>query len=248
MQRSAAAYCGPFIVAVAFAGLAPEGASAESQYVVVAAEPGTDAVEIGRVLGVGDTINVPAGVVVTLMGESGSVNRLTGPTEVVVTADSGAAAPNDDNRTTLSKLGELLKSDERTADRLGVSRSTRPRTAPDPWAVPLDAKTVCVRDGMLKLVRGKDLGREAPFSIEMDGTPSTGGLLWAAGEEVFKFPQRLAPGTKKVRVQLGERSWELNVVHLPATIDPGPSIETLTLLNVSACTDQMLALAKSMAD
>ena len=82
----------------------------------------------------------------------------------------------------------------------------------------------------------------------MDGKPSSGGLLWAAGEEVFEFPQRLAPGTKNVRVQLGERSWELNVVHLPATIDLGPSIETLTLLNFSACTDQMLALAKSMAD
>ena len=247
MPMPATRFSGAFIALLAFASMSTGAAIAESQYLVVAADPPSDAVEIGKLLVVGDTINVPAGVVVTLMGEKGSVNKLTGPTAVVVTEDSGSAVASEDDRSTLSKLGELLKSDKNTADRLGASRSSRAATAPDPWAVPLDAKTVCVRDGLLKLKRAKDAGPHTTVAVEVDGTPSPGRLSWAAGKEVFEFPQKLAPDAKIVRVQLGDSLSELVVVHVPATVDPGPAIETLSVLNQGGCTEQMLALARSIA-
>lgn len=248
MRMAGIAFPGAFIITLSLACFAAGAAMAESQYLVVAAEPASEAVEIGKVLNVGDTINVPAGVVVTLMGENGSVNKLTGPTAVVVTEDGGPVAASEDNRSTLSKLGELLKSDKSTADRLGASRSTRAGTAPDPWAVPLDAKTVCIRDGVLKLKRERDAGRNSQVSVEMDGMLSPGVPDWIAGETIYQYPIKLPSGAKMLRVTIDGNAVEMIVVNLPATVDPLPSIDTLSLLNRSGCTEQMLALAKSMAD
>jgi hypothetical protein len=248
MAKASAAFLGALILSLSFACMAAAPAMAESQYLVVSVEPASQGIEIGKVLVVGDTINVPGGVVVTLMGENGSVNKLTGPTAVVVTQDTGAAAANEDNRSTLSKLGELLRSDKSTANRLGVSRSAQAAAKPDPWAVRLDAGTACVRDGVLKLKREKVTGREIALTVEVDGTPSPGGLFWAAGELVFEYPQKLPAGAKTVIVNLEGGASTLAVVHLPATVDPGPSIETLKILNDNGCVDQMLALAKSVAD
>ncbi|MEC9344442.1 MAG: hypothetical protein VYD64_11425, partial [Pseudomonadota bacterium] len=88
-------------------------AAAASQYVVISAEPSSGDFPAGRVLGVGDSVNVPGDTTVTLLGEDGSVVAIPGPAHVAVTEvaleTTGETADNTEkNRNTLSKLATLL--------------------------------------------------------------------------------------------------------------------------------------------
>ena len=115
---------------------AHSSALAGSQYVVVAADPPAQAYAPGKVLNVDDTINIPEGTIVTLLGEDGSVNAIPGPASITVTEDSvetvgeNSEPAKDERRSTMSKIADLLSGEQENADTLGVARSFGNRPKP----------------------------------------------------------------------------------------------------------------------
>ena len=132
-----------------------------------------------------DVISVPAGTVVTLLGEDGSVNPISGPGAFVVTEDaltsdsSQRATGAQQGRSRLALIAGLLANERQRTDSIGGSRTTADQSKPsgldDPWAVSIDkSASGCIRNGEVVLAR-QGTGERAVFAIRVgDGEPLNG--------------------------------------------------------------------------
>ncbi len=185
--------------------------AAGSQYVILSAEPAADELPPGKLFVPSDVINVPAGTVVTLLGEDGSVSPISGPGAFVVTED--ALTSDSSQRATLAQKGPsklaliagLLANERQRTDSIGGSRTTADQSKPsgldDPWAVSIDESAPgCIRNGEMVLAR-EGIGQRAVFSVRLgDGEPLNG-MVWSAGKLTYSLPDPIPPEVKSVVVE-----------------------------------------------
>ncbi|TIW16837.1 MAG: hypothetical protein E5V81_21525, partial [Mesorhizobium sp.] len=155
--------------------LGAQHAAAGSQYVVLSVEPAADELLPGKLFLPSDVINVPAGTVVTLLGEDGSMNSISGPGAFVVTADAlapkGTANPTgaQDGPSKLALIAGLLTKERQRTESIGGSRTNADQSKPNrldyPWAILVDESSPgCIRNGELVLAR-RGLGERLVFSV-----------------------------------------------------------------------------------
>jgi len=235
-------------------------AHAASQYVVISAE-GTKTGDFppGKVFGVGDTIQLPEGALLTLLGEDGSVATIPGPAEVTVTEDEIAetgksaeevAAEQEKNRSTLSKLASILSGENRGSDSLGVSRGIGSDVKlvglEDPWVVPaIRSAPGCVRNEAIRLGRTLD---KLTISVSVQGDGADPAVLdWNAGEKVLALPEAIAPSSDKIEVRTGGRSVVIDLSLAPEGIDLEDPMAVMGWMVEQGCDAQALAFAKLLA-
>ncbi|ESX04851.1 hypothetical protein X769_13620 [Mesorhizobium sp. LSJC268A00] len=230
-------------------------AVAGSQYVVLSAEPAVDELPPGKLFMPSDVINVPAGTVVTLLGEDGSVNALSGPDSFVVTEDaltSGSlqgTAKAQEGPSKLDLIAVLLANERKRTESIGGSRTTSDYSTPsgldDPWAVSIEESAPgCIRDGVMVLAR-EGIGQSAVFSIRIgDGEPFNG-IVWSAGKLTYSLPDRIPPEVKSVVVETNKTSASIEIKMFPKNVLENP-LEVLGWMVSSGCKRQALALVHQL--
>ncbi len=244
-------------IAVAGAVAAPfDNAEAASQYVVISAEPPVKGFEPGRVLNVADTIDVPEGAVITLLGEDGSITPVPGPARITVTEDeittSRAAEPKEENRGTLSRLADLLAGENKSADSLGVSRNlNKKKEAPkltgldDPWVLSVNrSASACHKGGTMRFGRATATDDSVLLISATAKEPVR--LEWKKGDEVIDAPQ-IAEDAKEIEVRLDGKAALLDVRMLPSDISEAEPMKVLGWMLEQRCDGQALALVKSLS-
>lgn len=242
------------VLALALAPAAP--AIAGSQYVIVSAEPASDAFPAGKLLAPGDTLNVPEGTIVTILGEDGSVNAIPGPAEVAVTEDavttgSRSTEPEDAKRTTLSKIADLLAGERERAESLGVSRGFNDRPKPegldDPWAVSVhDSAAACIRDGELVLAR-KDPANAIGLSYRIGEAEAVKDQVWRSGESKFTVDHLALPSDTQMVVEAGKEFAKIELRFLPESINLKNPLDVMGWMIESGCDRQAIAFARDLA-
>lgn len=248
--------CAAIAVGLALSSFVSFQAQAGSQYVVVAAEPPAEDYQPGRVLEVSDTIVIPAGTVVTLLGEDGSVNAIPGPASITVTEDSVEMTGEDDvderekKRSTISKLAELLSGDKKNADSLGVARSfgarPKPRGLDDPWVVSMhDDGTGCIRDGEIRLGRKADTD-VLSIAITGDDAGSEKILTWRKGEADLVVPSTIPVEKGEIFVRAGTERARISLKALPESVNIQNPVDVLGWMMESGCQGQALAFTRQL--
>lgn len=232
-------------------------AAAGSQYVVLSAQPVVDELPPGKLFMPSDVINVPAGTVVTLLGEDGSVNALSGPGSFVVTEDaltSGSLPGTTNAQEGYSKLdliAALLANERKRTESVGGSRTITDYSTPsgldDPWAVSIEESAPgCIRDGEMVLAR-EGIGQSAVFSIRIgDGEPLNG-IVWSAGKLTYSLPDRIPPEVKSVVVETDKTSASIEIKTFPKNAVFENPLEVLGWMVSSGCKRQALALVRQLA-
>jgi hypothetical protein len=235
----------------------PLAAIAGSQYIVIKSEPALDAFPPGKIFVLNDVLAVPEGATVTLLGEDGTVTALPGPAQVLVTADAapGAAAPDpaklEQNRSTLSKIGGLLRGEQGRTETLGVSRSIasgkKPQGLDDPWALSADQSGPgCYRNESAVLAR-KDDKAAAKVSLRIDGGDPVTGLVWQAGEASLALPQPVPDGARRLMVEVGSAFASIDLHALPAGIDEKDPLQLVGWMIEKGCQRQAAAFLGQLA-
>lgn len=232
-------------------------AHAGSQYVVVGAQPASDAIVPGRILNVGDTINVPQGTTVTLLGEDGSVNAIPGPANVTVTEEAvetnGADEDTQDTlekRSTLAKIAGLLAGNNENADTLGVTRSFSDQPKPvgldDPWAISVHGDgDGCLRDDTIILARATAKNRamisaDNGVGATLDATP------WPAGEAQFDLGRTVPADSEEIEVRVNGKPALIRLHAVPDDLDQNNPVDVLGWMIAQACEGQALALMRQL--
>lgn len=229
--------------------LAAPPAFAASQYVIIAVEPAAKGLEAGKILNVGDALDVPAGVTVTLLGEDGSVSPVAGPANIKVNAEGQPLKDEKEKRSAIEKFAGLLGKQGAGAGTLGVARAfgvTRSAAGPDPWAAPADGDgQVCQRGKRFVLARA-DAARLAVVSARAAGGKADD-LAWAAGKNVLALPEGLRAADGELEVRVDGKPALLMVHVLPATIAEDDTVAVLGWMASQGCNGQALALAGELA-
>lgn len=230
---------------------------AASQFVVIAAEPQSQAFSPGTVLVAGDTIELPAGASLTLLGEDGSVVAIPGPARIAVTEDAvesseAEAQAQEKNRSTLSKLAGLLAGEKRNADSLGVSRGFDARGAggglADPWVVSVHRSAQgCVRNAPIRLGRASG-DRRLTLTVRGDSVDAVAEIEWSAGQSVVELPATIPPTSDELLVKAGDRTVFIDLSMLPGDIDPEDPMAVMGWMVDQGCDGQALAFARSLTD
>jgi len=231
-------------------------ARAGSQYVIVGSEPSSDAFEPGKILEVEDTIEIPEGTIVTLLGEDGSVNAIPGPARITVTedavqADGGAdPAKAEEKRSALSQIASLLSGERGNADTLGATRSfsgkQKPQGLNDPWAVSVHGGGHgCVRGETVVLARS-DADKAAALTVDNGEGGVLKGAEWKEGESQFELPADIPATSAEIEIRHnGQRS--LVQLHLvPDAINQKNPVEVMGWMITSGCEGQALAMTKQL--
>ena len=244
------------VTAIAAVLLAAQQAAAGGQYVVLSAEPAVDGLPPGKLFMPSDVISVPAGTVVTLLGEDGSVNPISGPGAFVVTEEaliSDGSQPATDAQGRSSKLAliaGLLANEWQRTESIGGSRTTADQSKPsgldDPWAVSIDESGPgCIRNGEVVLAR-QGTGESAVFSVRLgDGEPLNG-LVWSAGELTYSLPDPIPPEAKALTVETSKTSASIEIKTLPADAVFENPLEVLGWMVSSGCKRQALAFVRQL--
>lgn len=229
---------------------------AGSQYVVVGAEPRGEAFEPGRILDVGDSIDVPEGTVVTLLGEDGSVNAIPGPARITVTEEAVETTGEDgeaeltEKRSALSRISGLLSGRRENADTLGVTRSFSERQGPtgldDPWVVSVHGDgDGCLRDGEILLGRATSTST-AQLSVEGESGSGKAKLAWSAGENQLALGEAVAADSGEIEVRLeGERAL-IRLHRAPDDLNQNNPVDVLGWMIEMGCEGQALALTRQL--
>lgn len=248
--------CAAIAAGFALSSLVSFQAEAGSQYVVVASEPPAEEYKPGRVLEVSDTIVIPAGTVVTLLGEDGSVNAIPGPASITVTEDSVETVGEDDvnarekKRSTISKLAELLSGEKKNADSLGVARSVgtrpKPRGLDDPWVISIHGDGPgCIREGEIRLGRNTD--RETlSVAVTGDDQDSEKILTWRKGQADITLPASLPVEKGEIFVRAGAERARISLQPLPESVSIQNPVEVLGWMMESGCQGQALAFTRQL--
>ncbi|ESY73097.1 hypothetical protein X740_32760 [Mesorhizobium sp. LNHC221B00] len=231
-------------------------AAAGSQYVVLSTQPMVDELPPGKLFMPSDVINVPAGTVVTLLGEDGSVNALSGPSSFVVTKDaltSGSlqGANANEGPSKLDPIAVLLANERRRTESIGGSRTITDYSTPsgldDPWAVSIEESAPgCIRNGEMVLARS-GTGQSAVFSIRIGDDEPLNGIVWSAGMLTYSLPERIPPEVKSVVVETNKTSASIEIrTFLKNAVLENP-LEVLGWMVSSGCKRQALALVRQLA-
>ena len=228
-------------------------AHAASQYVIISAEPASGDFPAGKVLEVGDAIDVPEHATVTLLGEEGSVVAIPGPAKVAVTEDaletSGEAEDTaEKNRSTLSKLASLLSGGETASQSLGVSRGFNAKKQvkglDDPWVLSIhDSALGCVQNEPLRL--GRSSSKEA-ISIDVEGADAatTATLDWPAGESTIELPDKFSPSSDEIFVKANGKRVLIDLRLMPKDVNPDDPMAVLGWMVSEGCNGQALAFTR----
>ncbi|MGX5844847.1 hypothetical protein ACWGTI_29530 [Mesorhizobium sp. ArgA1] len=231
-------------------------AVAGSQYVVLSTEPVVDELPAGKVFTPSDVINVPAGTVVTLLGEDGSVNPITGPAAFVVTEDaskSNSSRPASDGQAGLSNLAliaSLLTNERQRSESIGSARTTVDQSKPsgfdDPWAISIEESAPgCIRNGKVVLAR-RGIGESAVFSVRFGGGQSLTGLVWSAGKATYSLADPAPAQVKSFVVETSKTSALIEIKALPQNAVPENPLEVLGWMVSSGCKRQALAFVRQL--
>jgi hypothetical protein len=237
-------------------GAAVGEVEAGSQYVIVAAEPPADAYAPGMVLDVDDTIDIPAGTVVTLLGEDGSVNAIPGPVSVTVTEDSVETVGDNgeqggqEKKSTLSKIADLIAGEKKNADTLGVARSFSSRPKPkgldDPWVISIHGDGAgCLREGDIRLGRKSD---KETISLAISGNEGTDPveLTMREGVSEITLPKSLDVTAGEIFVKTSNEQALIQLHGLPKEINAQNPVEMLGWMINSGCKEQALAFTRQL--
>ena len=229
---------------------------AGSQYVVVSAEPASEEFPPGLILEVDDSIIVPEGTVVTLLGEDGSVNAIPGPASITVTEESvetdGAdGGDGDQKRSAISKISALLSGEKENADTLGVARNLtgdkpKPRGLVDPWVVSIHGDGPgCVRDSEIRLGRNDD-GETLSVSLEGDKGSEPRILTWRSGEPELTVPESLPIDAGEIFVRAGTMRSLITINSVPQEINMKNPVAVLGWMIETGCEGQALAFSRQL--
>ncbi|MFZ1813790.1 MAG: hypothetical protein WBO55_03065 [Rhizobiaceae bacterium] len=237
------------------ATLSPQAALAQSQYVIIGAEPASEEFATGRVLSPVTELRIPAGTVVTLLGEDGSVHKVPGPAEIVVTEDdiSTSATKGEeegDNRSTLSKLASLLAGETKDADSLGVARSfgsqTDPKGLADPWVLSVHKSGEgCVKGDAITIGRASQVG-EISFSAQADKGEERN-FTWAKGDNQFVLPDSISTKSSELYLRISGEDVLIDLHKLPDDVDLANPMAVMGWMLGEGCEGQALAFARELA-
>jgi hypothetical protein len=218
-------------------------------------EPAADDPPLGKLFKVGDLLHVQEGVVVTLLGDDGSVTELPGPADILVTEDAppaGQAAREQaaEGASKLASIAAWLANGGAQVESIGASRGLADGSglpgADSPWSVYAEQPSAaCVRDGALVL-RRSGTGRAA-LSIGFDDTAPRGGLVWEAGAPTFVVAGGVPPGARSVWVGIDGKSTRIPLAALPANVDPENQVDVLTWMIASGCRHQAAVMVDRLA-
>ncbi|MER9586349.1 hypothetical protein [Mesorhizobium sp. M0276] len=244
-----------FLIVATTVLVTAQHAAAGSQYVVLSTQPVVDELPPGKLLMPSDVINIPAGTVVTLLGEDGSVNALSGPSSFVVTEDaltSGSLqGTTNEGSSKLDLIAVLLANERKRTESIGGSRTTTDYSTSsgldDPWAVSIEESAPgCIRDGEIVLARA-GIGQSAVFSIRIgDGEPFNG-IVWSAGKLTYSLPDRIPPEVKSVVVETKKTSASIEIKTFPKNAVLENPLEVLAWMVSSGCKRQAMALVHQLA-
>ena len=231
-------------------------AVAGSQYVILSAEPASDELPSGKLFVPRDIINVPAGMVVTLLGDDGSVNSISGPAAYRVTDDKMefAGPTGETGSQSLSKLAliaGLLANERKRTDSIGGSRGAAKQSKQsgldDPWAISIDESGPgCIRNHELVLVQ-KGASESVLFSVRVDDQDPLNGLVWSAAEATYSLPEPLPSEAKTLTVESDRTSARIEIKTPPANTDLANPVDILGWMVSSGCKRQALAFARKLA-
>jgi hypothetical protein len=230
--------------------LSAGSASAASQYILLSVEPQNKELAPGKVFNPGDTLTVPDGVTVTLLGEDGSVSPVAGPASVKITADGQPAADEKERRTAMEKIAGLLAGKGGEASTLGVARAfgvTRSAGGGDPWAAPTDRDGhVCQRGSRILLARGQSQTAATLSAKGLAGEAKE--LFWPAGKGFLSLPGGFRVGDGELEIRFGGDKPTLLMVHaLPGAISENDPVAVLGWMAAQKCNVQALAFAQELA-
>ncbi|WFP65787.1 hypothetical protein [Mesorhizobium sp. WSM4904] len=229
-------------------------AVAGSQYVVLSTEPVVDELPPGKVFAPSDVINVPAGTVVTLLGEDGSVNPISGPAAFVVTEDAltskSSQATGDGQASNLALIASLLTNERQRSESIGSARTTadqsRPSGLDDPWAISIEESAPgCIRNGEVVLAR-RGIGNRAVFSVRFGGGQALTGLIWNAGKPTYSLPDPIPAGVKSFVVETNKTSALIEIKVFPENAVLENPLEVLGWMVSSGCKRQALAFVHQL--
>lgn len=229
---------------------------AGSQYVIVAAEPSSQDFPPGKVLEVNDSITVPEGTVVTLLGEDGSVNAIPGPASITVTEESVETdgVEGDDGgekRSAISKISDLLSGEKENADSLGVARNLtgqkpKRRGLVDPWVVSVHGDGPgCVRNSEIRLGRN-DVEETLSVSIEGDKGTDPRILTWRSGDPELAVPESLPMEKGEIFVKAGKTRSLITLNPVPDDLNMKNPVAVLGWMIESGCQGQALAFSRQL--
>ncbi len=244
------------LVGLAMVGsFTPASAYAGSQYVIVGSEPVSTDFPAGKVMAPGDTLIVPQGTVVTLLGDDGSVNTIPGPAEVAITEDAvttgnRGATGEDANRSTISKIASLLTGERERAETLGVSRSVPGKSAlkglEDPWTLSVhESAPGCIKNGEVVLARteGTNAINLAFRTGESEGSRD---IVWGAGETKFAIEKPVSPNDKKLVVEAGKEFAQIDLRSMPDSIDLKNPLDVIGWMIDEGCKRQAVAFVQAL--
>lgn len=231
-------------------------AMAGSQYVVLSTEPVVHELPPGKIFAPSDVINVPAGTVVTLLGEDGSVNPISGPAAFVVTEDalrsnsSQRASDGQAGPSNLALIASLLTNERQRSESIGSARTTADQSKPsgfdDPWAISIEESAPgCIRNGKVVLAR-RGIGERAVFSVRFGGGQSLTGLVWSAGNPTYSLPGAIPAQVKSFVVETNKTSALIEIKGLPESAVLENSAEVLGWMVSSGCKRQALAFVRQL--
>lgn len=237
-------------------GGAISSALAGSQYVVVAADPPADEYSPGKVLNVDDTIDIPAGTVVTLLGEDGSVNAIPGPASITVTEDSVETVGENsepgkaEKRSTMSKIADLLSGEQKNADTLGVARSfgnrPKPKGLDDPWVISIHADGEgCFRESEVKLGRKSDK-EVLMIAIAGDDESKQVDVTMREGVSEVLLPSAVQIEKGEIFIKAGSSRALVSLHSLPNDINTQNPVDLLGWMIASGCEGQAVAFTRQL--
>ncbi|TPK94131.1 hypothetical protein FJ938_28860 [Mesorhizobium sp. B2-4-14] len=236
--------------------VAAQGAVAGSQYIVLSTEPFVDELPPGKIFAPSDVINVPAGTVVTLLGEDGSVNPISGPAALVVTEDaltSNSSQPASDGQagpSNFALIASLLTNERQRSESIGSARTTADQSKPsgfdDPWAISIEESAPgCIRDGEVVLAR-HGIGESAVFSVRFGGGQSLTGLAWSAGKPTYSLPDPIPARVKSLVVETNKTSALIEIKVFPENAVLENPLHVLGWMVSSGCRRQALAFVRQL--
>ena len=206
----------------------------------------------GQVLKVDDQIDVPAGALLTLLGDDGTVATVGGPQRLVVTAEPELdLAEAIKTRTTFQRISDLLLGSPDDGEVLGgrrsVGQSADGKDIIEPWALPVGySGNGCLRNNAIELRRAKDL-EERPVSVSINGETETSASHWPKNQNKLELPSLASGHIKTVEIRLGNEVTTFNIHMLPTEIEPGHGMDVLAWMLESGCRVQAISFARWLA-
>jgi hypothetical protein len=224
-------------------------AAAANKYVVIAADPPIASLPLGYVVKVDDQIDVPAGALLTLLGDDGTVTTVGGPQRLVVTAEPESdSAEAIRTRTTFQRISDLLLGSPDDGEVLGGRRSVGQSSAGqeplDPWALPVQHPGEgCLQSGDVTLRRAGSL-KETPVGVTVNGTKVMTGSIWAGGQAILHLPTVGVDEAKTLEIKLGDQTVRFTIHMLPAEIKPNQGMDVLAWMLETGCKVQAMSFAR----